>query len=135
MEKIIWDESFSVGIQEIDKQHKKLIEIINRLIETRNVTVYSETISDVLSEMTKYADYHFRTEEEYMLKYEYPDYSLHKEQHKEFLKKTVAFCLDTMEYKKTVPVEVLSYLKNWLTNHILKSDMKYKAFFKEKGLN
>jgi hemerythrin len=79
MEKIIWDESFSVGVRKIDEQHK--------------------------------------------------------EQHKEFRKKTVAFCMGTMAYKEAIATEILSYLKNWLVNHILKSDMKYKSFFNDKGLN
>ena len=134
MEKIIWNERFSVGVRKIDEQHKELIKMINRLIETKDTKVDSETISDILTEMTKYADYHFRAEEQYMIEYDYPDYSPHKEQHIEFKKKAVAFCMDTMAYKETIPTEILSFLKNWLINHILKSDMKYKSFFNEKGL-
>jgi len=56
------------------------------------------------------------------------------EQHKEFRKKTVAFAVDTMKYKETLPIELLTYLQNWLINHILESDMKYKSFFNKKGL-
>jgi len=134
MEKIIWNESFSVGVRRIDEQHKELIKMLNKLIEKKDTKVDSETISDILGKMTKYANYHFETEEQYMIEYDYPDYSSHKEQHNEFRKKTVAFCVDTMAYKKTIPTEILSYLKNWLVNHILKSDMKYRAFFNEKGL-
>ncbi len=135
METIIWNESFSVGVRELDEQHKELIRMINKLIETRDTKVDSEMISDILTKMTKYAGYHFQTEEQYMIEYDYPDYSSHREQHKEFRKKTVAFCMDTMAYKETIPTEILSYLKNWLTNHILKSDIKYKSFFNEKGYN
>lgn len=134
MEKIIWNDSFSVGIRKIDEQHKELVKMVNKLIEMKDVKVDSETISDILTEMTKYAEYHFQTEEQYMIDYDYPDYSPHKEQHKEFKKKTVAFCLDTVSHKETIPSEILSYLKNWLTNHILKSDMQYKSFFNDKGL-
>ncbi|GBD88232.1 bacteriohemerythrin [bacterium BMS3Abin03] len=134
MEKIIWDESFSVGIQEIDEQHKELVRMINKLIGREDISVDSETISDILNEMTQYAGYHFQTEEQYMIEYDYPDYLSHKKQHTEFKKKTVAFCLDTMSYKETIPKEILTYLKTWLVHHILKVDMKYKSFFKEKGL-
>ena len=91
MEKIIWNERFSVGVRKIDEQHKELIKMINKLIETKDTKVDSETISDILTKMTKYADYHFQTEEQYMIEYDYPDYSSHKEQHIEFKKKTVAF--------------------------------------------
>ena len=135
MEKIKWNENFSVGVRKIDEQHKKLIKMINKLIETNKTKVYSETIYDTLVKMTKYADYHFQTEEQYMIEYDYPDYSSHKEQHIEFRKKTVAFAVDTMKYKEALPIEILSYLQNWLINHILTSDMKFKSFFNEKGLN
>lgn len=134
MEKIIWDESFSVGIQEIDEQHKELIRMINKLIGREDISVGSETISDILNEMTQYAGYHFQTEEQYMLEYDYPDYSSHKNQHTVFKKKAVAFCMDTVAYKETIPKEILTYLKNWLIHHILKIDMMYKSFFREKGL-
>ena len=132
MEKIIWNEKFSVGIREIDAQHKELIRMINQLIETKDTKVDSETISDILTKMTQYTDYHFQTEEQYLIDNNYPDYASHKEQHAKFKKKAVAFCMETMAYKETVPTEILSFLKDWLTNHILESDMKYKSLLKEK---
>jgi len=134
MEKIIWDENFSVGVRMIDEQHKELFNMINVLIEKKDTTVDSEAISDILMKMTKYTQYHFQTEEQYMIEYGYPDYSSHKEQHKAFRKKTVAFCMETIEKKTTIPEEILAYLKDWLSNHILISDMSYKTFFNEKGL-
>ena len=134
MEKIIWDESFSVGVKRIDAQHKELIKMINKLIETPDIKVDSELISDLLSRMTDYADYHFKTEEEYMVEYNYPDYSIHKDQHVEFKKQALAFCLGTMAQQETIVTEIFFYLKNWLTTHVLGSDMEYKLFFNEKGL-
>jgi len=134
MEKIVWNESYSVGVQKIDDQHKELIKMINRLIEAEEITVYSEVISDTLTKMTDYAEYHFKTEEKYMKEYNYPEYSKHKLQHTEFRKKTVAFCMDTTALSEGIPIEILSYLTNWLKNHILKSDMQYKPFFNQKVL-
>jgi hemerythrin len=43
--------------------------------------------------------------------------------------------MDAMAYKTNVPIEILTYLKDWWINHILKIDMKYKSFFNEKGLD
>ncbi|MBE9536162.1 MAG: hemerythrin family protein [Proteobacteria bacterium] len=134
MEKIIWNESFSVGVLELDKQHKKLLKMLNKIIEAKNISVDSEAISDVLTEMTKYAEYHFKTEERYMIKYNYPNYAIHENEHKEFLRQTANFCIDVTEHKESTPTEILSYLEAWLINHILKSDMKYKSFVNKKGL-
>ena len=134
MEKIVWDNNYSVGVQNLDEQHKRIIEIINKLIGAKDATVDSEIISDALSEMTKYASEHFETEEKLMGEYNYPDYSLHKDQHNQFRKQTVKFCLDAMHYDTAVPIEVLTFLKEWWINHILDSDMQYKTFFSQFGL-
>ncbi|MGQ3685760.1 MAG: bacteriohemerythrin [Candidatus Loosdrechtia sp.] len=135
MEKILWDKSFSVGVRVLDEQHKQIVILINTLIEMSNVEVASEIISDTLTKMTRYALEHFKDEEHYMLEYGYPGFSLQKSQHQEFKKKTAGFCIDTMAYTETVPMEISEFLKSWWTNHILKEDMKYKEFFNEKGLH
>lgn len=134
MEKILWDEGFSVGVRALDKQHQQIVAIVNTLIEMNNAEVASEIISDTLTKMTQYASDHFKAEEQYMLDYEYPEYSLQKKQHQEFKKKTVDFCVGTMVHKATVPEELFAYLKSWWTNHILQEDMKYKTFFNDRGL-
>jgi hemerythrin len=134
MEKIVWDESYSVNVKVLDEQHQKLIEIVNKLIEDSEATVSSEIISDTLTEMTKYTHYHFSDEEQYMIKYGYPEYESHKKEHNNFKRKAAEFCLDTMRHKTTIPIEMLVYLRDWWLNHISKSDMKYGAFFKKKDI-
>ena len=134
MEKIIWDESFSVGVRNLDAQHKQIVIMVNTLIEMSDTKVDSEIISDTLTKMTKYAIDHFEREEQYMLEYSYPEYSAQRKQHQEFKIKTVGFCMETMAHKVTVPTEIFTYLRSWWTNHILKEDMKYKKYFNERGL-
>lgn len=134
MEKIIWGENFSVGVRDLDGQHKQIVMLVNTLIEMSDTKVDSEIISDTLTKMTQYAIDHFQKEEQYMLDYGYPEYSSQRKQHQEFKKKTVDFCMETMAHKVTVPTEIFSYLKLWWTNHILQEDMKYKKFFNDRGL-
>jgi hemerythrin-like metal-binding protein len=129
MNKIRWDERFSVGIPKLDEQHKELAKMINYLIENRDCSADSEPIADVLDRMTRYAAYHFKTEERLMMEYHYPEYSSHEREHTKFKAKTAAFCMDAIRHEKALAVEVLTYLSNWLTSHILQSDMKYKPFF------
>ena len=134
MEKIIWGESFSVGVRDLDAQHKQIVIMVNTLIEMSDRKVDSEIISDTLTKMTQYAIDHFKKEEQYMLDYGYPEYSSQRKQHQEFKRKTVDFCMETMAHKVTIPTEIFSYLRLWWTNHILQEDMKYKEFFNERGL-
>ena len=128
MEKIVWNEILSVGVRELDEDHKKLIKLINSLIEMEANSLSLEVISDTLNEMTRYAQEHFAFEEELLRKCNYPGYLSQQSQHKEFVKTTVKFCMDTMVYKESTPVEIVAFLKDWLIDHILLSDMQYKPF-------
>lgn len=136
MEKISWSPDFSVGILEIDRQHKELINLINKSIESINSVRNVEIVAEILSEMVSYANYHFETEEQYMREHNYPDYLIQKEQHSQFVEKNIFLCKDLInDPLDVVSAEILSHLENWLENHILESDMKYKSFFNEKGLH
>ena len=132
MEQIIWTEDFSVGVVRLDEQHKRLIQMINRLIAQPQTTTESELISDLLSDMTNYAQKHFAAEEELMRQYNYPRLKEQVAQHHAFQEKTVDFCSATTLNVRIVPETMLRYLSDWLVGHILDSDMAYKPFFRER---
>ena len=135
MEPIQWSEEFSVGVRELDQQHQQLIKLLNHLILTQGTkSMNSETISDVLTEMTRYAQTHFKAEERLMEDYGYPGLEDQKLQHRDFRKKTVDFCTATTQGFEQVPEAILEYLVNWLIHHILEDDMAYRSFFKDKGV-
>ena len=134
MKKIAWTDSYSVGIEKIDKQHKQLVEMINQLIDAHDTSVRSEMVSDTLTSMTNYAMSHFQTEEDLLREHQYPQYDDHHTEHMAFIRKTAEMASAAIKLEQSVPVELLSYLKEWLINHILKSDMQYKVFFSEKGI-
>ncbi len=134
MEKIDWNPSFSVGVALLDEQHKQIISMINLLFSDSEATVRSETISELLTRMTKYANDHFKTEEGLLEKYRYPELFDQKEKHTTYCLKVLALCQDTMDHKASVPEELLQYLVEWWVNHILKIDMKYRSFFMERSV-
>ena len=134
MEQIMWTDKFSVGVAQLDAQHKTLIAMVNRLLSSPEVTTRSETISDLLSDMTDYARTHFRTEEELMRQHGYPMLDEQIAQHRSFRKKAVDFCTATTLAIDEIPDTMLNYLREWLLEHILTVDMQYKPFFEEQGL-
>ena len=135
MEPVQWTEKFSVGVRELDQQHQQLIKMLNRLIATQGtIATHSETISDILMAMTRYAQTHFKTEERLMEAYGYPGLEKQKMQHRDFRKKTVGFSTATTFGINQVPEDLLTYLTNWLVHHILEDDMAYRAFFIDKGV-
>ena len=135
MEPIRWTEKFSVGVTGMDSQHKKLVAMINRLINEPEVQTHSETISDLLTGMITYAREHFRDEEALMFEHKYPFKDHQAREHKTFVKKAVDLCSAVEIGVDIVPLVMMEYLKDWLVHHILEQDMKYKTFFLERGVH
>jgi hemerythrin-like metal-binding protein len=135
MEPFQWTENFSVGVRELDQQHQQLFKLVNRLISAAGtISTHSETISDILMEMTRYAQTHFKTEERLMKVYGYPGLGEQKIQHHDFRKKTTNLAKATTFGVEQIPEALLEYLADWLTHHILEDDMAYRSFFKDKGV-
>lgn len=130
-----WSDRFSVGNKELDFQHLKLINLLNRLILiSATQSIHSEIIKSILDEMTTYAHVHFKTEERLMEAYNYPGMKEHKKQHLDFQVKTIEVYEETEHNAEENAEDLLNYLTNWWTHHILEEDMAYKEFFIDKGL-
>jgi len=138
-----WEPGFSVRLNEIDRQHKNLIGLINRLFEVmrpgKQETFDSSlkelvTQASVIEEMISYSHYHFSTEEKYMGKYLYPGFEEHKKEHKSFVDEVERFKADFDSGKVLLSVQIMEFLKKWLGDHILGTDKKFEPFFQAKGL-
>ena len=132
MEKIRWKDEYSVGVERFDEQHRHLFEITNKIIERPDSIEDSELVSETLTEMINYAREHFTDEEILMQQYGYAEIEQHKKQHDYFINTTAELAVSFMDNRQTTGDEIAEFLTLWLTNHILKSDMKYKAFFQAK---
>ncbi|MFZ5761204.1 MAG: bacteriohemerythrin [Thermodesulfobacteriota bacterium] len=126
MSRITWNDSYSVGIEEIDAQHKKWIAIINELhdslIEGRQLT---EIGMKSLQAMEEYAVFHFDFEEQYMERIGYTDLPHHKREHEMFLEKIRGIIRETEEGHLVLNTQIMKILTSWLTEHIQGSDKKY----------
>ncbi len=131
---IEWNDKYSVGISIIDEEHKKFIDIINKVIVTKEQNDNPEGVREVLYEMIKYAINHFATEETRMIKFNFPEYQLHRNEHLDFTDKAVASINKLVNGDYQVANEILEYLKRWLVNHIQETDKKYIDCFNENGL-
>ncbi|MCP4264901.1 MAG: hemerythrin family protein [Candidatus Brocadiaceae bacterium] len=129
-----WNEKYSVNISIIDKEHKRLIRIINEAIVAKQHHSDLEEISKLLKELTMYALKHFSTEETYMAKFNYPEFQNHKNEHHDFSNKMITYCNKVIEGEYQIANEIIEYLKRWLVNHIQVTDKKYMACFKKNGL-
>jgi len=135
MKTINWRDEFSVGVDEMDRQHKKLLTMINRLIEEQHTLTDQKTIAELLDGMIDYAQEHFRAEEFLMAEYDYDRKAWQEMRHKEFIDKTLSFMTAADIGPNILSVALLDFLSSWLVNHILTEDMQYKEFFRSKGLS
>ena len=134
MKKIIWSDEFSVGVNVLDEQHKVIIKLINKLLDNQNARVNSEVISDLLGEMRIYMDNHLKYEEKLLKDNGYPNLEQHVAMHNEYGEKFGELIFSVMNNNTDAPENILQYLKDWWTNHILHEDMKYRPFFERKGV-
>ncbi|MCF6365328.1 MAG: bacteriohemerythrin [Bacteroidales bacterium] len=136
MSKILikWDKSYSLGIDLIDKQHKKLTDIINKLFSSFSEGKAEELIPTVINELTEYTIYHFKTEEELFDKYNYPGKENHVSGHNSFIEQVNNWKIKLKNNDENVHYECISYLKSWLIEHIQGSDVSYSNFFKENNI-
>ncbi len=117
-----WGDKFSVGISMIDEGHKKLIDILNKIIYAKEHSDNKEELEEVLEEMTKFALEHFETEEAYMKEFNYPDYKYHSKEHYHFFTRTMAYFERVVNGDYHISNELIEYLKQWIVHHIQGSD-------------
>ena len=125
-----WKDEYSIGIELIDDQHKRLFEIGNSAYELlRNdfcVDKYDK-ITEIIEELRQYTVFHFETEEEYMLEMKYIGYFEQKKEHDAFIKKINAVNLKEVDEDQDKYIEdLLEFVFNWILNHILKKDKLIK---------
>ena len=129
-----WDDSFSVKVSAIDYQHEKLVNMVNdfhdAIVENRS----QEAMGPLLDGLANYTVEHFATEERYFKQFNYPDAANHIKEHEALTEKVTDMIKRYKENRLLLTLEVAQFLKNWLKNHILGTDMKYSEFFVSKGL-
>lgn len=134
MSLLAWQERYSVGIREIDEQHKQLINLINELNDAMLAGKGKEALLSVLNKLASYCVSHFSTEERLFDTHAYPETEDHKDRHNKMTAKVNALLDEVKNGKGRISIEVMNFLKNWLDKHILETDMKYVPYLSSKGV-
>ena len=132
MEKIQWDDSFNLQIDVIDEQHRRLVELMNRLIDIKDKDLSGEGVVEALGEMTNYLGDHFDTEEQMMIDHGYPGIVSHREEHQNFVTQTAFYIATYRESGVSLEKDILMFLQEWLVDHILKTDQDFGRFVKKR---
>jgi hemerythrin len=129
----VWSDEYSVGIEEIDSQHKMLFRLINRLHQAILNKEGSKTCGEILNELVEYTRVHFTLEQTLMRIGHFPEYEAHCKMHKALVDEVEALQKKIASGQVAISFELLHFLRNWLTKHILGEDKKYGDFFKNGG--
>jgi len=129
-----WTDELSVGISEVDTQHKKLIAMINSLNEAIAEGRAREAIQKVIDELADYTVSHFGMEERYFKQYNYPEYTAHKGLHDRFVAKVNEAREGLTKGRAMIGRDIMIFLKEWLVEHIMKTDKRYAPFLRKHGV-
>jgi hemerythrin-like metal-binding protein len=134
---IKWSKDYETGVEEIDEQHHILVNTLNEANELLTKEYSLENLQNITKDLLSYALYHFETEEELMQKYNYEgeapkDFENHMKQHRDFSTKVVEVRESLKSGNLIEQDELISFLLNWLLNHIDKTDKKLGKFLQGK---
>ncbi len=121
-----WTDELALGIDVIDRQHRRLVDLIRSLhediLDKRHTR---ESTAEVLEELFLYAAIHFREEERLMEECGYPDIDNHRQEHVFFLNKIKDLDMKFRSGSVTVNMELMDFMKTWLQYHIKVTDRRY----------
>ena len=129
---------YKTGIELIDSEHRRLFEIIkeaNELIHAEFLHDKYDEILRILNELRNYTETHFNDEEEFMEKINYPELEAQRKAHSAFIEKLVNINFAEFDEidnnQQNYLLELINYLLNWLSNHILGSDLKIGEYVRK----
>lgn len=132
---ISWSDNLSVGIRAFDQHHQHLVELINNLHDAMATGKGSGILGKILTELADYTVYHFKAEEALFHKHGYPGYDEHKKNHDDLTNQVLDFKAKFEAGEMVISIEIMKFLTDWLTNHILGADKAYVPFLKSKGID
>jgi hemerythrin len=131
-----WEDRMSVGVREIDAEHRHLVDMLNQLFDAMQRGEGRDKLGEILDGLVEYTDAHFKHEEFLFDKTEYPDSEMHKKEHNNLRKQVIEI---QKKYKSgeydTLTIETLTFLKNWLVNHTTGSDRRFGPHLNVHGIS
>ena len=131
MKDMVWDKVLIVGIDEIDEDHRRLVDLYNLLNHAVAERAAPEYLAALLEELINCTVWHFSHEERLMLQHRYAGYAEHKSEHQELVTSVRQLQKKILESGGFDADADLEFLGGWLTGHILANDMKMGSYLAE----
>ncbi|MBF0414851.1 MAG: bacteriohemerythrin [Magnetococcales bacterium] len=130
-----WSNRLIVGLRDIDKDHRTLVEMANKLHAAMSQGQSKQAIRDLLTELFHYTEFHFNREEQLFEQHRYPQTAAHISEHRNLVSQLTSIVGEFEKGDFSSAVDLLFFVKAWLNHHICKVDMAYAPFLKEKGVS
>jgi hemerythrin-like metal-binding protein len=131
---LTWSSKYSVGVQSMDSQHTVLFEILNELHEAMMKGKAQKVTGALLRKLMDYTQNHFSAEEAMMASAGYSGLDGHRAKHDELIRQVEEFRTRYERGEGNLNLQLLNFLRDWLTNHIEKVDHGYTAWVNEHGV-
>jgi hemerythrin len=133
---LTWDNNrFSVGVKSIDGQHSVLFGLINDLYDAMGKGQAQKLTGALLKKLVDYTQTHFTAEEKMMAAANYPGLADHKARHRDLIKQVGDFTTRFEKGEIALNLDLMTFLRDWLTNHIQKVDHEYGPWLNEHGMH
>ncbi|MCB2212692.1 bacteriohemerythrin [bacterium] len=113
-----WDDSYNIGVPQIDEQHKRLFAIIDELTIALRQGKGTQIIANTFARLADYTHYHFESEEFIMQRYNYPRIDEHKTMHVEFKRSLAILISRWQDGEMMVNVDTYNTLRDWIREHV-----------------
>jgi methyl-accepting chemotaxis protein/hemerythrin len=129
-----WDPSFATGVERFDETHKTLFRMVNDLHSAMQGKRSKEAIGTILDGLADYTVKHFADEEQSFARTRYPDEAAHKELHRKLIEQVVALQGKFRTGETILTQDVITFLQDWLVNHIKGADKRYGPHLNRYGI-
>lgn len=125
------DDGLKVGNAFIDSDHQRFADLLNEFHHAMTRGEGADLLGKVLNELILYTREHFKREEDYMHSIHYVDFARHKEEHDMLIKELLVLQSRFIMSDDVIAMQVASFLRSWLVNHIMHTDKKLAAASKQ----
>ncbi len=122
---IKWSTALETGVHQFDEQHKKLVGIINNLYNAIRENKGKQMLERTLNELVEYTVYHFDSEEKAFRAHGFPHSANHIKSHDKLKDAVGQFLENYKKGKEVIGFNLMSFLQDWLKNHIMHEDKEY----------
>jgi len=128
-----WNSKYSVGVKTLDSQHTVLFGLLNDLHAAMLKGQAQSLTGPLLRKLLDYTNTHFSTEEKMLADAGYPGLADHKVKHRALIQKVEGYSVRFEKGEITLNLHLMNFLRDWLTEHIQRTDREYSAWLHEHG--